>query len=85
MILKATPKKPLRAAGAVTLVAMGQDFTGTATQTTIYGCATSYNENEIHFHLRFIQALTCGKHGLTITHPLRANPCVKRRKFFIST
>ena len=28
MILKAMPKKPLRAAGAATLVAMGQDFTG---------------------------------------------------------
>lgn len=54
MILKATPKKPLRAAGAATLVAMGHDFTGTGTQTTIYRCATSYNENEIHFHLAFI-------------------------------
>jgi hypothetical protein len=28
MILNAMPKKPLRAAGAATLVAMGQDSTG---------------------------------------------------------
>ena len=28
MILKAMPKKLLRAAGAATVVAMGQDFTG---------------------------------------------------------
>jgi hypothetical protein len=55
MILSATPKKPLRAAGAATLVAMGQDFTGTGTQTTIsLRGAAAYNENEIHFHLAFI-------------------------------
>src|SRR3954447_21077576 len=51
MILKAMPKKLLRAAGAATLVAMGQDFTGTATKTTMHHGATRYNENEIHFHL----------------------------------
>jgi hypothetical protein len=35
MILKAMPKKPLRPAGAATLVDMGHDFTGTRTKTTI--------------------------------------------------
>ena len=40
MILNAMPKKLLRAAGAATLVAMGQDFTGTATKTTIHRGAT---------------------------------------------
>jgi hypothetical protein len=35
-------------------VAMGYDFTGTATKTTIHRGATGYNENEIHFHLAYI-------------------------------
>ena len=56
MILKATPKKPLRAAGAATVVAMGHDFTGTGTKTTIGLVATEYNENEFHFHLAFLGA-----------------------------
>jgi hypothetical protein len=48
------PKKPLRAAGAATLVAMNQDFTGTGTKTTISPGIAAYNENEIHFHLAFL-------------------------------
>jgi hypothetical protein len=58
------PRNPVRAAGAATVVAMGHDFTGTGTKTTIGMAATAYNENEFHFHLAAFWG-TCLTHAAT--------------------